>query len=204
MSGEIRRGGAFPTARHLSSYARYGEIPSSTRAEFAVIGRSNVGKSSFINHVFADKGLARVSSTPGKTRLANFFACSDGTLWVDLPGYGYARAGGGEKGRWARLIGDYCERRGNLAGIVWLLDARHPGMEHDLEADEWLRGLGRPVLPVATKCDKLTHAEVVSNGRRFMEIFRFREAPVMYSIRDAGSRERFWTTYERWKVACGL
>src|SRR5271169_1330235 len=89
-----------PTAEFLFSVARYNDLPKSNKREFCILGRSNVGKSSFLNHVFANKRLARVSKTPGKTTLMNFFSVNDGSVWVDLPGYGHARRARTEQVRW--------------------------------------------------------------------------------------------------------
>jgi GTP-binding protein len=162
-----------------------------------------VGKSAFLNHVFGDTTLARVSKTPGRTRLANSYSVSDGAIWIDLPGYGYAKAGGAEKERWAQLIGDYCARRPNLRGIIWLLDVRHPGTAQDKKAAAWLAEAGIPVLPVLTKCDTVSRNEASKNLRRYMQEFGFPALvrPVLYSIRDEAARIRFIAAYGPWREA---
>ncbi|MBD3346546.1 MAG: YihA family ribosome biogenesis GTP-binding protein [Chitinivibrionales bacterium] len=190
-------------AEFVRSFAHYKDIFPAREDEYCLLGRSNVGKSSFLNHVFNRKHLAKVSKTPGKTSLANYFRLSNNIIWVDLPGYGYAKVNGKEKQRWSRLISDYCEKRKGLQGVIWLLDIRHPGTKIDKEAWMWLRTLDIPVLPVLTKCDKLSKNNAASNGKKYREIFHFTFEPVMYSIVDSGSRERFWKAFYSWRERSG-
>ena len=186
-------------AEFIMSAARYSELPALDEDEFCVMGRSNVGKSSFINHVFENRRLARVSKTPGKTILANVYRVSDGTTWVDLPGYGYARTAKTERVRWNRLIEEYCEKRKNLNGIIWLLDVRHAGLPIDQEAREWLGHRHLPLLPVLMKCDKLSRSELLAQKNAFVTAFGFSRSPVTYSVHDALYREQFWKRYEQWR-----
>jgi GTP-binding protein len=186
------------SAEFLSSAAQYSDIPKSSSMEICVLGRSNVGKSSFINHVFGNSRLARVSNTPGKTTLANFYKVSDGTIWADMPGYGYAQRAKSEQVRWSRLIADYCENRENLAGVIWLCDLRHPGMSIDKEAFSWLATLSLPVLGVLTKADKLSRQEQHENARRYRREFGHDYDPVPYSIAGDGARELFYRRYFSW------
>jgi GTP-binding protein len=125
--------------------------------EVAFIGRSNVGKSSLINALVGRPGLARVSSSPGKTTLLNFYRLPDLYL-VDLPGYGFARASKSSRAGYRRLIFDYLRSRERLSGIVWLLDIRRDPSPEDREIQELLIESGRPVLAVFTKADKLTRS----------------------------------------------
>ena len=122
--------------------------------EVAFIGRSNVGKSSLLNALVDRKGLARVSATPGKTTLLNAFRLPTFYL-VDLPGYGFARAGKAARDSYRTLVTRYLRERPALAGVAWLLDARHDPSESDLDMQELLVESGRPVLAVLTKGDKL-------------------------------------------------
>ncbi len=191
-----------PTAEFMASAAHYGDIAQSTSPEFCVLGRSNAGKSSFINHLFGNGGLARVSKTPGKTTLANFYRISDGSVWADLPGYGHARRARSERQRWSRLIADYCETRGNLRGVLWLCDIRHPGLDIDREAYSWFASLSLPVLAVLTKADKLTMQEQAAHEREFIAAFCMRQRPVPYTTRRDEARLRFWERYREW--AAGL
>lgn len=130
-------------------------LPSPRLPEVAVGGRSNVGKSSFINCLIGRRGIARVSSTPGRTRTLNFFECDDAFVLVDLPGYGYSKASRGERQRWARDVDVYLSSRETLRGIILIGDIRHFPTPSDMGALEWLGGLSRPLLVVLTKADKL-------------------------------------------------
>ena len=125
--------------------------------ELALIGRSNVGKSSLLNALVGRPGLARVSGTPGKTTLLNAFRLPTFYL-VDLPGYGFARAGKAARTGYRRLVERYLLERPTLAGVVWLLDARHEPSRDDQAMQELLVRSGRPVLVALTKADKLTRS----------------------------------------------
>jgi GTP-binding protein len=194
MQSDFRR--ARPAAFFMQSAARFGDFPAPAHDEFCLLGRSNVGKSSFVNHVLENRSLARVSKTPGKTSLANLYTVNDRWIWVDLPGYGYAKTSRGEKLRWSRLIADYCGKRKVLRGAIWLLDIRHPRAGADIEAAEWLARLALPVMPVLTKGDKLRRGERRSRQREFMTRYGFERDPVVYSIHEHAARERFWASYD--------
>jgi GTP-binding protein len=132
--------------------------------EIALIGRSNVGKSSLLNALVARPGLARVSGSPGKTTLLNFYRLPQLYL-VDLPGYGFARASKGDRAGYRKLVTGYLRTRETLAGIVWLLDIRHDPSREDLEMQELLVESGKPVLATLTKADKLTRSAVRTRER---------------------------------------
>lgn len=125
--------------------------------EVALIGRSNVGKSSLLNALVGRTGLARVSGTPGKTTLLNAFRLPEFYL-VDLPGYGFARAGKTARAGYRQLIDRYLLERPTLAGVVWLLDVRHAPSRDDQEMQDLLARSGKPVLVALTKADKLTRS----------------------------------------------
>jgi len=132
--------------------------------EVALIGRSNVGKSSLLNALTGRPGLALVSATPGKTTLLNAFRLPELYL-IDLPGYGYARAGKAARAGYRRLVDRYLLERPTLAGVVWLLDVRHLPSRDDLEMQDLLIRSGRPILVALTKADKLTRSAQAARPR---------------------------------------
>jgi GTP-binding protein len=133
--------------------------PRWNRAEVALAGRSNVGKSSLLNALTGIKGLARTSKTPGRTQSINLFAVGDSLALADLPGYGYAKMPAAVAQRIASSMSEYLEERENLAGLVLLIDSRRgPGRE-ELELAEIIRRRDLILILVATKCDKLKRSE---------------------------------------------
>ena len=137
--------------------------PESDLAEFAFIGRSNVGKSSLINALTNKKDLAIVSNTPGRTRLINFFLINKKWTLVDLPGYGYAKASGQHRGKFNEFVSDYLSKRPNLSCVFVLLDSRHTPQKIDLEFTSWLVESGIPFVLVYTKTDKVKPGAVTRN-----------------------------------------
>jgi len=160
----------FNQARFLTSAAAMRGLPPDEGREVAFVGRSNAGKSSAINRLCARRSLARTSSTPGRTRLLNFFALDDNALirLVDLPGYGYAKAPKSEQAKWAKLIEAYLANRQSLTGLVLLADSRLPLKPPDEQLLDWSRASELPTLVLLTKADKLSRnerARAVANAR---------------------------------------
>jgi GTP-binding protein len=137
--------------------------------EIAFVGRSNVGKSTLLNSLIGRPGLARVSGSPGKTTLLNFYRLPQLYL-VDLPGYGFARASKTDRAGYRALLRGYLRVRQTLAGIVWLLDIRHEPSREDREMQELLAESGYPVLAVLTKADKLTRSAMIERHRALAEV----------------------------------
>lgn len=154
------------------SSSRGDQCPADGLPELAFIGRSNVGKSSLVNMLTATKGLAKVSGTPGKTRLINHFRVDDAWYLVDLPGYGYARASKSERSGFSEIILDYILGRRELVCLMVLVDSRLEPQRIDIE---FLRLLGRKGIPFAlvfTKADKLTANQLDSNMARYRRFLR--------------------------------
>jgi GTP-binding protein len=146
-------------ARFLLSAATVGDFPPEAGPELAFAGRSNVGKSSAINALAGRRRLAFSSKTPGRTQTINFFDLGDAGRLADLPGYGYASVPQALRASWDALIGGYLTGRGTLAGVVVLMDARHPLTDNDRNFLEWLRPVAAPRLVLLSKADKLPRAE---------------------------------------------
>ncbi|MEZ5401637.1 MAG: ribosome biogenesis GTP-binding protein YihA/YsxC [Bryobacteraceae bacterium] len=144
-----------PEARFIISAARPEQFPGEDLPEIAFLGRSNVGKSSLLNAITGSPGLAKTSSTPGRTQTVNFFRVANRFLFVDLPGYGFARVPKEIAQSWKKLIESYLARRPGPDLCLVLLDARRGWMEKDLELREWLEFHGRKYIVAATKFDKL-------------------------------------------------
>ena len=143
-------------AEFLTSAAKISQLPKDEGAEVAFVGRSNVGKSSALNALCNQKNLVRVSKTPGRTQLINFFALSDQERLVDLPGYGYAKVAKKTKQQWERLIDAYLRERRCLRGLVLLVDIRHPLQAFDAQVIKWAKGVDLPIHILLTKADKLS------------------------------------------------
>lgn len=158
------------TAQFELSASSLESCPESELPEFAVIGRSNVGKSSLINLLCKKKGLARVSSTPGRTQEINFFTIND-RAWclVDLPGYGYAKVSKSDRRIFSELIADYLSERPNLACAFVLIDARHSPQKIDQEFVRWLVENGTPFALVFTKTDRVSAKVLKTNVELFQD-----------------------------------
>lgn len=143
--------------------------PKSALPEFPFIGRSNVGKSSLINLLCERRDLAKVSGTPGKTKLINFFRINGNWSLVDLPGYGYANVGKQQRAEFNEAVADYLQNRDNVACVFVLIDSRLPPQKIDLEFINWLAGCEVPFAVIFTKSDKLSATQVRANVKLFNE-----------------------------------
>lgn len=163
--------------------------PAWDRPEFAFIGRSNVGKSSMINMLTNRDGLAKVSATPGKTRLLNFFVINDSWSLVDLPGYGYAKVAKSEKIDFAEAVGDYLEQRPNLRQVFVLIDSRLSPQAIDIDFLTWLGSCRVPFTLVFTKADKQSPAKTARSVATFLAALPepLRQAPTIVTSSKNGS-----------------
>ncbi len=139
------------------------QYPEDNRVEIAFVGRSNVGKSSLINTLTNRRKLVKVSGTPGKTRLVNFFLINNEFYFVDLPGYGYAKVSKSEKESWGKVIERYLTGRNQLKKVVLLVDSRHKPSQDDVTMYKWIKHYKYNTLIVATKIDKLNKVELRKN-----------------------------------------
>jgi GTP-binding protein len=180
------------TAEFVTSASGAGDFPRDRLPEVAMVGRSNVGKSSLIN-ALVKRTIARTSAAPGKTRLANYYRVQPEAgrafYLVDLPGYGYARGGDPAAEEFRRLADSFFDRDG-ARGALLLVDSRHPELEADLAAWEWLQAQPLPKAVVATKVDKLTRAERTRHSRQLDSLYH---GPVrMVSAQTGEGLEELW------------
>jgi len=155
------------SAEFISSYADVQKCPPPDKPEFAFIGRSNVGKSSLINMVTNHKGLAKISTRPGKTQTINHFLINKEWYLVDLPGYGYANVSKSIRQGFGKIIDGYVMKRENLSCLFILIDCRLEPQKIDLSFINWVGGKGVPIGIIFTKSDKLSRNELAKNVKRF-------------------------------------
>lgn len=149
----------YQKSEYMTSAAELKQLPSEEGCEVAFIGRSNAGKSSALNTITNIKGLARTSSTPGRTQMINLFSIENDCRLVDLPGYGYAKAPRTVQERWIETTNEYLKTRGCLRGLVLMMDIRHPHKESDQQIIAWTVSCGLPLHILLTKADKLSRSE---------------------------------------------
>lgn len=147
-------------AKFIHSSSKLGDYPQTNLPEFAFSGRSNVGKSSFINSIVLRKNLAKISSNPGKTKSINFFNVQDKYILADLPGFGYAKVSKAEREQWKEMIYHYFKSREQLKFVTVLVDGRHDPMPIDLSLIEWLENEQIKFMVVMTKCDKISKKQI--------------------------------------------
>ncbi len=145
-------------------------LPSDGRPEVCLAGRSNVGKSSLLNSLAGGRKIARTSSRPGCTQYLNIYSVGESFYFVDLPGYGYAKAPAGMRSRWSDWIAGYLSGRSVLRGTVLLVDARHPCLPNDMEMVEFLKDIGKPYIVALTKSDKLSGNKLASTVRKAQDM----------------------------------
>ncbi len=147
-------------AKFITSAPSLKECPELNKPEFALIGRSNVGKSSFINSIVNINGLAKTSNTPGKTKLINLFDIQDMFVFADLPGYGYAKVTGKIQNKWQKDLEYYLLNRKSIVSLIQLVDSRHPLQENDLQMARWIEYNKLPCFVIAAKVDQISRAQI--------------------------------------------
>ncbi|AIC95190.1 MULTISPECIES: ribosome biogenesis GTP-binding protein YihA/YsxC [Shouchella] len=174
------------------------QYPVNRLPELALAGRSNVGKSSFINKMLNRKGLARTSGQPGKTQTLNFYEINEILYFVDVPGYGYAKVSKTERAAWGKMIETYLSEREELKAVLQLIDARHKPSEDDKLMYNWMKHFGIPVILVATKADKISrskwqkHLSIISK-----ELDREETDPLLLFSSETGyGKEEAWKTIQ--------
>lgn len=183
----------FKEQKFIKSIYSIEDIPKLRFPEVVLCGRSNVGKSSFINSLFNRKDLAKISSTPGKTRSINYYQIDNNFYIVDLPGYGYAKVSASERKKWAKLIENFFTNSQMINLVIHIIDARHKPTELDLKLNQLLKDLNLPYMFLLNKSDKLKHSEFKQSFKNLSEEFpeaKLNENTFFYSaIKGTGKKE---------------
>jgi GTP-binding protein len=185
------------SAEFITSAVKPSQYPLCELPEIAFVGRSNVGKSTLINILINRKRLVKTSSTPGRTQLINFFEINRAFMFVDLPGYGYAKVPDRIRKQWGPMIETYLSQRKTLAGVVLLLDIRRiPGIdEHDLM--EWFSHFNQQVIPVVTKADKLSKNRQQQQRRKIADALGMLPKDlIVFSGKSRMGKEEVWQALE--------
>ncbi len=184
----------------LLSATNKSHYPQDDIPEVALAGRSNVGKSSFINTMLNRKNLARTSGKPGKTQLLNFFNIDDQLRFVDVPGYGYARVSKKEREKWGKMIEEYLTTRKNLKAVISLVDLRHEPSADDVQMYEFLKYYEIPVILVATKADKIPRGKWNKHESMIKKKLDFDKSDtfiIFSSVNKAGVEESWSAIFQK-------
>lgn len=182
----------------FGSAGRPDQFPQGPWPEVAFAGRSNVGKSSMINRLLGRRQLAHVSATPGRTRTINFYRINHTFLFVDLPGYGYAKVSRAVQAAWWNLVETYLTQRPHLRGVIHIVDARHPPTPLDRELEAFLAAVGVPSLVVLTKADKVGRGEQRAVQCKAAETLSLpsADAPLFFSAETGEGVPALWQAIE--------
>lgn len=174
------------------------QYPEGGLPEFALAGRSNVGKSSFINTMIGRKSMARISSKPGKTQTLNFYNIEDTLFFVDVPGYGFAKVSKKEREKWGEMIETYITSREPLQAVVQIIDLRHKPTKDDVMMYEFLKYYDIPVIIIATKADKIPRSKWYKNAKVVKETLDFdaNDKLVLFSSETKMGKEEAWQHIE--------
>ena len=173
-------------AKFIISAPSLKECPELNLPEIALIGRSNVGKSSFINSFVNINGLAKTSNTPGKTKLINLFNINDELIFADLPGYGYAKVSNKTQNFWQKNLEKYLLNRESIVSLIQFIDSRHPVQKNDLQMAEWIRYNNLPCFIIAAKVDQIPRTKILDVCKNFekvlnLEVFPFSKSDCYYN-----------------------
>lgn len=174
------------------------QYPSTGLPEIALAGRSNVGKSSFINTMINRKGLARTSGKPGKTQTLNYYIIEDTFYFVDVPGYGYAKVSKTERAKWGQMLETYFTQREPLKAALSVVDLRHPPTADDIQMYEFLKYHSIPVIVIATKADKIPRGKWNKHIKITKDALNLREEDefVLFSSETGEGKDKAWSLIE--------
>lgn len=182
---------------YLLSAVNPDQYPELNLPEVGLVGRSNVGKSSFINRMINRKNLARTSGKPGKTQTLNFYLINEEMIFTDVPGYGFAKVAKSHRAAWLKMIERYLLKRENLKGVVQLIDIRHLPSAEDKEMFSWLMANKIPVMVVITKADKIPKGRMQKHVSDICKALNIpTNFPIVFSAETGQGREEAWEAIE--------
>jgi len=181
------------------SAVRPAQYPEDGLPEFALAGRSNVGKSSFINRMIGRKSMARISSKPGKTQTLNFYKIEEQLFFVDVPGYGYAKVSKTEREAWGKMIEQYITGRGVLKAVVQIIDIRHEPTDDDCMMYDFLKHYNIPTIVIATKADKIKKGNYAKHIKMVKDVLDMapNDPIILFSSEKGMGMEQAWEEIEK-------
>lgn len=184
-------------AEIITSAVSKDHYPKARFPEIALAGRSNVGKSSFINKMIGRRNLVRTSSKPGKTRTLNFYTINDAISVVDVPGYGYAQVSKGERDKWGKMMEEYFESREQLSVVVLIVDMRHKPTVEDVQMHDYITYLEIPLVIIATKLDKITKGKRAKHLKQIKNSFSSDVTIIPFSAETSENKDFAWKEIEK-------
>ena len=181
-------------AKFIISASNINNCPNTVLPEFPLLGRSNVGKSSFINCLCNNSKIAKTSNTPGKTRLINFFNFTDKFIIADLPGYGYAKVSKEAQNEWAKNLEEYLLKRKQITSLIQLIDGRHDVQKNDIQMREWVKAYNLPVMTVVTKMDYVKKSKIKETLKKAEDVFN--DIALPFSAIDRQYCDKIFETIE--------
>jgi len=187
-------------ARLVISAVNQRQYPGDHLPEIALAGRSNVGKSSFINKLIQRKSLARTSSKPGKTQTLNFYNINEMFYFVDVPGYGYAKISKVERKKWGNMMEEYFQTRDCLKAVILVTDSRHAPTQDDIQMYEYLKFYNLPVAIIATKVDKVSRSKREKYLKRTRQTLKVEsdDLVIPFSAETGEGKEKLWTIIKKY------